>query len=287
MEPRKISRLAILALSLVAAPSAFAWFDMGHMVVAEVAYRRLDPDVRKKANALLAVLNDPRTADFRTAACWADDFKSRENAHWHYTNYFFREDGKPSTNKPRDENVVWAIEKFTKVLSDGTASSASKNEALRFLIHFVGDVHQPLHATARECEDHPNGDRGGNDFKIAPGSVFKNSITNLHFVWDSGAGAFEDQVRPLNDQGQRMLARYADQAEAALPFADAKAMIAKATPNDWALESFELAKTAVYADIKEGQTPSEAYIKRAREVSLRRVALAGYRLADLLNRALK
>jgi hypothetical protein len=274
-------------LLALASAQSFAWFDTGHMVVAEIAYRHLDPQVRQEARRLLSLSNDLRTNDFRTCACWADDVKSRENGHWHYTNLYFRLDGKEAKGKPLEENVVWAIERFTRVVGDRSKSDAERLDALRFLNHFVGDIHQPLHATALETDELPNGDRGGNEFKILPPQGLNPIPRNLHFLWDSGAGLFAEQVRPLNEQGQRAIARYADEAIEAYPYAKFKADKKSSRPSDWAKESFELAKKVVYSDIRMNEEPSREYLQRARSVAQRRVAEAGYRLAELLNAALK
>lgn len=281
-----MKRLIGMIAATMCAASAFSWFDTGHMVVAEIAYRRLDPDVRNICNDLLksGKFNE-RNGDFRTSAAWADDFKTRENGVWHYINFYFREDGGKAKGKPLEENVVWAINRFERVVADKSAKPEDRADALRFLIHFVGDVHQPLHSTARECEDHPNGDRGGNDFKITSPKSINPPVNNLHFLWDSGAGYFPQVVRPLNETGQRTLARLADEIERSLPFDQVKDQLSKTDPNAWALESFEIAKSKVY-ELKEGEEPGQNYLSSAQATCKQRVALAGYRLAGLLNRAL-
>lgn len=277
-----------MGLILAVSAQAMAWFDTGHMVVAEVAYRHLDPDVRKFVPKLLAAPGaEDRNSEFRTCACWADDFKSRDDAHWHYINFFFRLDGKQAKGKPRDENVVWAIKTQSEIMGNRSLPIDQRARAFRFIMHLVGDIHQPMHSTALETDQLPNGDRGGNEFLLAILPGVYPEPKNLHFLWDSGAGLFKEQVRPLNEQGQRAIARYADDAEKALPYSEAKKNLKPRDAHAWALESFEHAKKHAYADIRMNERPSDGYVRNAQELSLRQVACAGYRLAELLNHYLK
>ncbi len=154
---------AVLLLTLIAlAGSASAWIDTGHMVVASIAYRNLTPKVRQRAEELLKFVADEKSNTFITASCWADDHKNNADREWHYIDLHFRADGTPTANrKPPTENVVWAIEKFSRVLADKRAKPEERGIALRYLLHFVGDIHQPLHCVARDTDLFPNGDRGG------------------------------------------------------------------------------------------------------------------------------
>jgi len=279
-------RLPLAILATLVSPSAFAWFDTGHMVVAEIAYRRLTPEARRKADDLVGIASDARTNDFRALACYADDHKSSADAHWHYTNIFFRQDGKQAKGKPRDENVVWAIDKFTKELSNKNAGALNRGIALRYLLHFVGDIHQPCHSTALESDKWPQGDRGGNEFKLVSPPNYHPAPSNMHFLWDGCIGQFKEIVRPMNDEGQRLLIRYADMAEAASPYEKVKGLVALKAPSDWANESHRLAREVVYMNIRENEVPSSSYITTAQKAALERVALAGYRLAELVNSAL-
>jgi len=147
---------------------------------------------------------------------------------------------------------------------------------MRLLIHYAGDVHQPLHATSRVDHEYPEGDRGGNEFPLPS----KEGAKNLHAVWDSVAYEFTG---------------YGD-----LPFttatwatngADAKRLAEQypigaegqdLNPNDWANDSFKIADTFVYANIKEGEALPEDYVTEARKITERQIVLGGTRLANLL-----
>ena len=283
-------KFVLSAFAACATCATFAWTDTGHMVIAAIAKRDLRPSVLAEAERLLQIGGTGRTSDFITAACWADDVRSqrRETSTWHYMDFHFRKDGKPSELKADAENAAWAIDKFTKILGDQTKSDAERADALRFILHFVGDIHQPLHGTARDTDEFPKGDRGGNDFEILPPASMKDADRaprNLHSLWDLGAGLFTSETRPLSATGQKRIDIEATTLVAALP-RDTFRLLKRQNPVDWAKESFEASKKDVYS-LEEKTSPSESYMMRARTVAAQRATLAGYRLADLLNRTLK
>lgn len=287
-EPKRYTSKVKSAITLIFAALAIdaaAWHASGHMVVAEVAYRNLTPRARSQVQGLLAAAQlDEKCNEFRTASVWADDHKTDKDAPWHYINTYFRTDGKRAKGKPLDQNVVWAIRKFKAELGDPSLSDERRGKALVWLLHFVGDIHQPMHAVAFESDSLPNGDRGGNDTKLIPPPGLQPEPRNLHFLWDMGAGAFPEVVRPLNDVGQRTIARLADLAEEAVK----ERQVGKDREDDpgaWARESFELAIKYAY-DLTPGSAPSSMYLERCRQLSLWRVGMAGFRLARLINAAL-
>ena len=285
----RFSRVAsCIGLAVISALS-LSWIDTGHMVIAAIARRELKPDVLKEVDRLSAIGGTRRTSDFITGSCWADDIRSerRETGPWHYMDLHFRTDGKRTDNKPDAENAAWAIEKFSAVLADRTKPDAERADALRFIVHFVGDIHQPLHGTARDSDEHPKGDRGGNDFAIeAPASMKDSSRPprNLHSLWDLGAGLFSGEQRPLAADSVRHIEVEAVALTAALPRSSFR-RIGEANPEKWARESFEAAKAHTYRTT-EGAAPTEEYMRDARTTAAQRAVLAGYRLADLLNRVL-
>lgn len=150
---------------------------------------------------------------------------------------------------------------------------------MRFLVHFVGDVHQPLHAAELYSSQFPQGDRGGNSFPIAG----FNWTKELHALWDAGLGQWvDDPVRPLNDTGRAWLASEAAAVMAANPLASLAREVAITAPAAWANESYAIADTFVYT-CPQAPTPiPAAYIAQGQAIALTRVALGGYRLATLL-----
>lgn len=282
---RAALRFASIFLAASLSLAANAWIETGHMVVAEIAERNLSPKARAAVQELAKIGTDAKTNTFVTCSVWADDYKSDTDRAWHYINIHFRKDGKPVTNKAPEENVVWAIIKFKKVLGDPKASKEDRALALRYLVHFVGDVHQPMHGVAEDSGDHPEGDRGGNDFKIAPIEGWsQRPLTNLHVLWDFGCGDFLPTDRPLNPKETAKIDRLA--AEIMKEYPRAKIDDLKVQdPMKWALESFALAKSAAY-NLNEHKPVSKEYLKKGREICRERAAAAGYRLADLLNEVL-
>lgn len=272
-------------LVLLAGGSAFAWNDGGHMVIAEIARQSVSPKILAECEWLLKQQSDPKTDTFITAACWADDYRTKENGPWHYINLHFRTDDRSTDNKPSPINVVWAIQRFSDILKDKRKDPRDRGEALRYLLHFVGDLHQPLHAVARDSDEHPDGDRGGNDFKIKPSIKFKDlkyPPDNLHALWDLGGGLFQPTPRPLSDENKASIQRQANSIKNRFPQISLD-NVSNSDPMAWAQESADLAKRYVY-ELKENEVPSSDYLRQCEDISAKRVAYAGYRLAALLNR---
>ncbi len=282
LRPRTLFAL----ITLLVATSAQAWHATGHMVVADIAWRNMTPKAQAEAMRLVVIDAPAKSPDFFTAAVWADDTKTRENGPWHYIDLYFRADGKPTNLKPDAENVVWAIGKFSKTLSDKSASDKDRGQALRYLLHFVGDIHMPLHCSSRVTDANPKGDAGGNKFIAQdPSETVGRRGKNLHTIWDSGCGFFPELQRPLADESKTKLESLADACLAELNDADKSSAHSVTEPMAWANEGFHLAKDVVYTT-PENKTPSKKYIETGQALCRKRVAIAGLRLADLLNRIL-
>lgn len=280
----KSLRFVASALLAGALSSAYAWNAVGHEVVAAIAQKNLTPTAKEEADRLLKVVG---TEDFINVATWADENRTKENGLWHYEDHYFRQNGQPAANKPDEENVVWAINKFSKVLGDKTQPDSLRGQALRFLIHFVGDVHQPLHASSLETDALPKGDAGGNKYPIGVPPEFatmERAPNNLHSLWDMGAGLFAYEPNLKSLAGEARIQGEANMLSAALP-RDSFPELSNADPEQWALESFDDAKKIVYSTPM-NVVPSPEYLAKGKTLAAKRVTLAGYRLADLLNRLL-
>src|SRR5262245_19064353 len=148
--------IRLLAVSLVSSfayvcilPSALGWGSEGHMVVSQMAYNHLTPAVKARCDALIAVPltnASSSSSNFITAAVWADDFKSQfGTAIWHYTDLPFSLDGTdPSGFTPASFYVVKAINLCVSNLASAATTETDKATALRYILHFVGDIQQPL-----------------------------------------------------------------------------------------------------------------------------------------------
>jgi hypothetical protein len=259
---------------------AWAWNAEGHMVVAQIAYKHLDSEVKAKCDVLIAVTlpnKSASTSNFVTAACWADDFKSSLGSGiWHYIDLPFSLDG-TSTNgvDPGTTNVVWAINQSIATLRNPNSTQTDQATALRYLIHFVGDVEQPLHSSTAVFASRPTGDDGGNGFYL------NGDWSNLHSLWDAGGGYLKDSVsRPLDTSGKLILSNKVAAIETAYPYTNSIGAIPN--PMDWAVEGCGLAKTVCYVGIVNNGTPSAAYTNTAQATTRQRMAIGGQRLAKLL-----
>ena len=171
---------------LVLAPFTHGWDPAGHMLVGRIAYEHTQPAVRERVEALCQTLektfNEGQPYTFVTAGCWMDDMRSKPGyawAKWHYVNMPWTADG-VAFALPAPPHVVWAIEEALKPLRQPDAAPESAALALAMLMHFVGDVHQPMHATER-------GDRGGNGVFISGvpfTDLWPGTKPNLHAFWD-------------------------------------------------------------------------------------------------------
>ena len=258
-----------------------AWNAEGHMVVAQIAYNHLEPAVKAKCDALIAVpltYGDSRSTNFVTAAVWADDYKnSLGTGTSHYINLPISLDGTSTSDVANDpSNVVAAIRQCISTLQSTNANLTDQATSLRYLLHFVGDIQQPLHCIAAVWASLPSGDRGGNLFNL------NGNWSNLHFLWDDGGGYLWDSIsRPLNDASQATLSNKAAAIEADYPYSASVGTIPD--PMDWAVEGQGLAQTVCYVGITLNSTPSTAYLNAAQATTEQRMAIGGQRLAKLLS----
>lgn len=284
--------LGILCIILCTPSMSLGWGAGGHMIVAQIAWDRLNPRAKAQATALLALPINPaaesaRSKDFVNAAHWADDLRPFAEfdsfKELHFIDNPFSTDGTALPALPTP-NVVTALQDNVNILKTSTDQNA-RAQALRFIIHFVGDIHQPLHCVSRFSSALPDGDRGGNLVSITvKGANGKPKKTNLHSYWDGGLGTF-----PLTGPN------FAPPPLSQIPAAAAKAMAGNPATNpalklddplnfqSWADESFALAKDVAYKGIANNGKPTAAYNTKGVKVVRQRVAWGGYRLAALLN----
>lgn len=252
--------LAGLFLHLATPTSALAWGQLGHRLVARLAEERLSGDARRVVRRLLA------GGTLAGNSIWADTILSRrrESAPWHYINIpLDRSAADWKQFCPPAGCILEALERYLAVLSDRNRPDPDRAEALRFIIHFVGDLHMPLHVGDR-------GDRGGNDLPV----TWNGRSTNLHRVWDTELTNSDEldynrwfgRIRA----GSRKLNR--GQAE-------------RGSVVDWAAESHALSRDFAYA-LPAPPELAGAYSAENLPRAENRIALAGIRLAALLNRAL-
>jgi osmotically-inducible protein OsmY len=232
------------------------------------------------------------------ASTWADivrdkNFKNRNAKYhhgtWHYLDTFWREaDGKVeivTELKSDDQNAIERLFTFDKALRNASVSDAEKAIALAWVLHIGGDIHQPLHDSARVTKYDPKGDQGGNLFILSPkGAKGENRIT-LHWYWDSIVGRNIPRVNDACDSDY--LPPLAEQITKKYPFAKMQNRLRLGKFDEWQKEGFQIASTKLYpSTLKFGEMPSENYKKMAFEIAQEQIALAGYRLGEMLNQIL-
>lgn len=263
--------LSLLVCVLLPAHS-LAWGGDGHQIVCLIA----EQGVTKEADAMIHDLlgKDVDISDAELAN-WADEHRreARKTAPWHYVNIPIDSNGyDPKRDGNKGSNVIDKAIEFERVLSDKSKPKEERAEALKYLVHLVGDLHQPLHSGDR-------GDRGGNSRLVF--FLYLQTAQALHKVWDSTILRKRKARTPIADYADRLLARISKQ--------DAEAW-AKGTPIDWANESVKVSRDVVYAGVPgDGPPPKldQKYVDRAGEAIDLQLEKAGVRLASILNQIVK
>ncbi len=254
-------RFSTLALSLTVllgtASPVMAWGPIGHRITGAIADENLSGVARAQVRLLLG------TEDLAEAATWPDDMKSnpaefwqKQASPWHYVTVREGDAYKPS-DAPPEGDALTALPRFTATLRDPKASQEDKRLALRFIVHIIGDLHQPLHVGG-------GNDRGGNDFKV----TWFGKETNLHSVWDSGL--IEQRALSYSEYAHWLSRRITPEQVVAWNVRD---------PQVWTSESIALRKTIYPANTNISW--DYAYQHRA-EID-DRLERAGVRIAAYLN----
>lgn len=274
---RHINRIGEMNLSIIFLTSLLTtetelppthWGWDAHKVVCEIAYRRLSPAGKEMVDELMA---RDTIATFAEACLWADAVKysTHESTYgYHFVNIPTGHAGYEANrdcSDPIRKCVVWAVPHYATMLMT-TESDTERLEALKFVGHFIGDLHQPLHAGRPE-------DRGGNgvdvEFPDAEGTGFIDY--NLHQIWDRRMLERIGITWPESVAGLMDNLNPADAAE----WEDFDVVA-------WTNESYGAAETIVY-DVPDGGRITQEYIDRAMEYSLVAIQRAGVRLAFVLN----
>jgi hypothetical protein len=248
-----IAKYAIALAMVLAAMGARAWGTDGHQVVALIAEAQLTPKAKAEFDRLLAQEPGQTLASIST---WADEHRNPATAAWHYVN-FPRDTCEYVAERecPDGKCVVGAIDRQVAMLKS-SESDERRLMALKYLVHFVADVHQPLHAGYAD-------DRGGNQYQL---QAFMRG-SNLHALWDSGI------IKSLNESPADMAARLSRLSSSTANIDASAAMTAQESCQIVALPGY-------YPERRVGQD----YIDRFTPVLEARLALAGRRLARILNR---
>jgi hypothetical protein len=286
----KLVKTAILLLCLLPYAGR-AWGIAGHAMIADIAEWHLSPAALAEAHRLLA---EEGFEHLDQVASWADEIRPqrKEASPWHYVDIPLTANSYDAARDcPKGDCVIDAIARYRAVLADKSKPAADRREALKFLVHFIGDIQMPLHATENA------GDHGGNKVLVKyfdQTTGWGKNPLNLHTVWDATIiehhlGLKEGNLGDANEELHKAAFKLAQQLNQGL--AD--------TPQDldpvvWAMESHDLAAKYVYPGIvlPGAQPPAEAvqlgedYDRRAWPVVEKRIQQGGLRLAAVLNRDL-
>ena len=272
------------------------------MLIAAEAFRQLPPEFQAQAIEVLKAHPDyqewvkayhpnpvvgPAEYVFMRSSTWPDEIRRSgspyDHPDWHFIDYPLRPPAFPVEPDPQPtNNVLFGVAQCEETLSDTSADPVLRAVYLSYLIHMIGDMHQPLHCESFFDAQFPNGDRGGNDFYVR----LEQGGVRLHGIWDGLLGDAESPVI----QWREALKLQADFPRASLP-----ELRKHTTPKSWSLESREQAIEYGYLNgFLKGSTNSESafplpesYLPNAKAVAERRGALAGYRLADEIKEYLK
>jgi hypothetical protein len=231
-----------------------SWGFKGHRAVATIAQQHLTSNT---AYVVSGYLGGQSMAEVST---WADENRDNTTAPWHFLNLPLGLNHEQFVKfvSNSDGNVYTAILKTEAQLKDKSLSVDQKNEALKYLIHLVGDAHLPMHISRKE-------DKGGNTIQLR----FDDKGTNLHSLWDS---------RLIDHEASTDMAKDYDKATPA----EIKQWQAD-SPLEWIWESYQIS-SQLYAEVKPGQNIDEAYYQKYIPVIRKRVDQAGIRLAGELNK---
>lgn len=271
---RAIAVIVVVAAVLCASARSFAWGAEGHHIVARIALTKLTPETLRAVTAMLG------TEDFVTVSTWADEVRTArpETYNWHFVDIPY---GDATYNAARDcpptekgDCVIAEIARARLALRDASIEPRQRAEALKFLIHFVGDLHQPLHSI-------DNHDRGGNDVHVQGDA---GRATNLHAMWDSGIM----QRRGLTENAYAEFL-IADLQSHPLPASEDRVDVIR-----WAEASHKVGVADVYhyPEFAAGTNPAspinldDAYFRQAKADIDRQLQLGGVHLAALLNETL-
>lgn len=285
-------------------PAASAWDATGHRVVAYIAWQQMTPEARGRVMEILEYapvrsdlrsmlptngrpLSNRELEYFMHTAVWADMIRDRERAErferyhrapWHYTNVFWEHAPGESVTlredlQPEEQNVLERLQHLESVASDTRYPRAHLAIVVAWLEHLVGDVHQPLHTSARVTESEPEGDRGGNLFSLA-------GSDNLHWYWDR---RLSDAHPRRSDEGDAAYARRLGDMLMEQHPASSLDGSADLNYHDWVDRGFQIASTFVYEGLTRGQEPPASYAAEATRIAEASIALAGYRLGALMN----
>ena len=282
-----LRRGALAAALLLAAQGALAWGPQGHRTVGAIADRLLTPAAQAEVLRLLQNDRDKFDAPsgrttLEAVSVWADELHGTPGARpsWHYDDVPICGSEEKARYCPDGQCNTEQLKRLIGVLGDARAPPRERDEALKWVVHLVGDIHQPLHAA-------DNGDHGGNLVPVALEGVHTRGSENLHRAWDNDLVQLVLHARNRQQPPPDIDALAAEASSLAQ-------QVGQGSPESWSRESNNLARNVAYhyPGFACNSRPAgvvvldAAYLGDAELVVRERLLLAGARLAALLNRAL-
>lgn len=250
--------LITLVFSFAVILNAQAWGQKGHDIIAYIAECHLTDDARAEVDRLFAGYSMVYWSNWADSAKYIDEYK--HTSPWHYRNV--EENSTPElTPTPKEGDVVWAIEEMISRLKDSSLLDAEHTVALKFLVHFVGDLHCPMHAGRRV-------DLGGNRVPM----VFFYNSTNLHSIWDTAI------IEKTHNWSHTEWAEQIDRLSL-----DEESQVVDGAPNDWFSQTYDVA-VEIYKDAKRSQEESYNYCTKYQIPLETQLRNGGLRLASILNK---
>jgi len=307
---KKLCRTLMLVITLVLPQSALAWNATGHKLVASIAWDNLSETARKnivslllkapKGNCLRELFHssEGEREFFVATATWPDiirggkdvsqQCKNLHQPEWHFKDRFWSGFSGDSQNPPKDLNrplakinAVERLERFRPFVN-GNGNAGERAMRVAWILHLVGDIHQPLHTSGRVTATEQNGDIGGNTFFVGATKIIngKKVTPTLHSYWDNIVDRTEP--RGSNEDFSSYIKRLTSKFQSDFP----KSHFSSLEPSQfdkWSLESLKLAQQNAYPKtLKRGQLPNAPYQANTFKIAEESIAEAGYRLADLL-----
>ena len=268
-------RLVVFAIAWSLSSAASAWWDLGHHSICELALEKVSPATRSEIERLLNIEAPERylvPESFGASCVWADRIKGKYKASrsWHYLNVpqLFTDAAK--VPQPEGGDILSALATFSRVFSDSRQSDIDRAEALRFIGHFLGDLHQPMHLGRKA-------DRGGNRIKmdLSPDMAMslgeqKRRVTNLHAVWDGYSLLYA--TRKQNESLIKLIT-------------ESRARTTEGDVRSWANDTLTVLRQDIvrYNDAPALTSLTEAYLSAITPIALEQLSTAAYRLAVLLD----
>jgi len=308
MKVKYLQSVAVASLLVVTATlNARAWDGTGHMIIGQIAYDRLNDKARAHVDELASKLQRNGVPyNGVNICCWADDIKARDSDSpfrgqfkpWHYIDIGCDTNdpdvlANPPTLTITNGNVVVALPYCVNLIKNKQTDALVPNEsvAMALAMHFVGDIHQPLHSTGRyDPATHLKDDAGGNAVSVA--NLADTPWPNLHTFWDEAYRAYYEngevkrtpRLNEADAPGSPELKEWLKKLDLNVP----EKLDTHFDAKKWALESHEIACTQVYGTLDEPYGAKdiklkEEYVKKGTRTARHQLVVAGYRLAALLN----